>query len=152
VEEERCRIDRLGITGSTKHEKDGSKIWPNNRKAWRLTDVRKNQAAGRVAEKAGDFGWVSTRSTAILGLIDSVMVETPEDVWMQAIEGFIAEDEHGLVSAWDELRKAFKDGKSHPTKVLRGGKAEAMMRNCGVPSSVRGKFHAYATALVSEPR
>lgn len=138
--------DRLGIKPGMNLETEGGNIFPYNQRAGRDLKASKEKAAGKIARTSGDFRWVGTLSAAFLGLIKQFDGVTPAGAVDTAVDEFVRE-EGGTFGAFEDLKKAFKGGRSHPSRILDEASVVDMMNKCVVPKTVQDKFRRYAVSL-----
>lgn len=138
---------RLGLTNNSVEGLEGKDLWPYNRKAGTGKRFAKNRAARRVAKKCGKFRFVGTFFSSLVGLV------TFGDNYggtkrREAVNQFFEDTTSGeSMNQFDALVNAFKEGFSHPSKVLSTGACKRMMDKCSIPADIQKEYIAEAVAL-----
>lgn len=147
--------ERLGLDDREVKDKEGEDLYPFKRGARRGGVVRANRAAKRVGVRAGNFRWVGTWSTSLLGFLEFVQ-ENPIDTRSKKQAKLDFHAAAGpTVEAYNDglfhdLIDAFRSGKDNPTKVLSAKAIEDLMVKCDVPSNVADNFRAAGVEVMYE--
>ncbi len=141
-----CDWERLGLTNNEVGDKEGEHIWPYNQKVGEGRRFRRNRAARRVARKSSNerYQFIGGHFPALVGMLNFVADFSGSEKKEGAVT-FLDETVGGNTEGkLDDLIGAFKDGHSHPTRVLTEKELDDLMDNCEVPPDKQEEYRTYA--------